>query len=143
MELINKSETYHSKQSGRSAKSEWTWEAELAFPKLKTTLWEAPILQHFDPAKRIILQTDSSGFAIAGIPNQYNVFGVPSPANSYSQKCTPTKQKYNAYDWKLLAIVETRNQWRHYLKGANYKILIRCNHKILEYFQTSKVLSRR
>jgi hypothetical protein len=34
-------------------------------------------------------------------------------------------------------------QWRHYLEGANHKILIQCDHKNLEYFQTSKVLSRR
>jgi hypothetical protein len=34
-------------------------------------------------------------------------------------------------------------QWRHHLKGARYKILIQCDHKNLEYFQTSKVLSRR
>jgi hypothetical protein len=42
-----------------------------------------------------------------------------------------------------LAIVETLKQWRHYLEGAKYKILIRCDHKNLEYFQTSRVLSRR
>jgi len=41
-----------------------------------------------------------------------------------------------------MAIVETLKQWRHYLEGANYKILIRCDQKNLEYFQTSKVLSR-
>jgi len=34
-------------------------------------------------------------------------------------------------------------QWRHYLEGANHKVLIQCDHKNLEYFQTSKVLSRR
>jgi hypothetical protein len=42
-----------------------------------------------------------------------------------------------------LAIVETLKQWRHYLEGANHKVLIQCDHKNLEYFQTSKVLSRR
>jgi hypothetical protein len=35
------------------------------------------------------------------------------------------------------------NQWRHYLEGTNHKVLIQCDHKNLEYFQTSKVLSRR
>jgi len=39
--------------------------------------------------------------------------------------------------------VETLKQWRNYLEGANYKVLIRCDHKNLEYFKTSKVLSRR
>jgi hypothetical protein len=34
-------------------------------------------------------------------------------------------------------------QWRHHLEGAKHKILIQCDHKNLEYFQTSKVLSRR
>jgi hypothetical protein len=42
-----------------------------------------------------------------------------------------------------LAIVETLKQWRNYLEGANYKVLIWCDHKNLEYFLTSKVLSRR
>jgi hypothetical protein len=39
--------------------------------------------------------------------------------------------------------VETLKQWRHYLEGAKYNGLIRCDHKNHEYFQTSKVLSRR
>jgi hypothetical protein len=34
-------------------------------------------------------------------------------------------------------------QWRHHLEGARYKILIQCDHKNLEYFQATKVLSRR
>jgi hypothetical protein len=42
-----------------------------------------------------------------------------------------------------LAIVETQTQWGHYLKGANYKVLIGCDHKNLEYFHTSELLSRR
>jgi hypothetical protein len=110
----------------------------LAFRKLKRTFTEAPILQHFDPAKPIILQMDASGFAIADILNQYDVFGVLRPVNFYSRKCSPAEQNYDTYDRKLLAIVETLNQWRHFLKGANYKVLIRCDHMNLEYFQTSK-----
>jgi hypothetical protein len=31
-------------------------------------------------------------------------------------------------------------QWRHYLEGAKYKILIQCDHKNHAYFQTSEVL---
>jgi len=39
--------------------------------------------------------------------------------------------------------MDTLRQWRHYPEGANHKILIQCDHKNVEYFQTSKVLSRR
>jgi len=38
--------------------------------------------------------------------------------------------------------MKTMKQWRHYLEGANHKVLIQCDHKNLEYFQTSKVPSR-
>jgi len=125
-----------------TSKWEWTRKAELAFRKLKKAFTEAPIHQHFDPAKPIILQTDASSFAIAGILNQYDGFGILRPVNFYSRKCSPAEQNYDTYDRELLAIVETLRQWRHYLEGANHKILIQCDHKNLEYFQTSKVLSR-
>jgi len=46
---------------------EWTREAEQAFQMLKMAFTEAPIFHHFHPAKLLIVQTDASGFAIAGI----------------------------------------------------------------------------
>ena len=100
-------------------------------------------MQHFDPAKPIILQTDTSGFAIAGILNQYDGFGVLRPTSFYSWKCTPAEQNYDKYDRELLAIVESFKHWRHYLEGARHQILVQCNHKNLEYFTTTKMLSRR
>ena len=53
-----------------SRKCEWTRDAELTFRKLKKAFTEPPILQPCNPQKPIILQTDASGFAIAGILNQ-------------------------------------------------------------------------
>jgi hypothetical protein len=55
----------------------------------------------------------------------------------------PRRANYDTYDGEFLAIVASMKQWRHYLEGAGYKILIQCDHKNLEYFQTTKVLSRR
>ena len=70
---------------------EWTRDAALAFRKLKKAFTVAPIFQHFDPQKPIILQTDASGFAIAGILNQYDGFGILRPVNFYSRKCSPAE----------------------------------------------------
>jgi hypothetical protein len=131
------------KKPDGSAKWEWTRDADMALQKLKRAFTEAPILQHFDPEKPITLQTNASGFAIAGILNQFDGFGVLRPTSFYSRKCTPAEQNYDTYDRELLAIVVAMKQWRHHLEGARYKILIQCDHKNLEYFQTSKVLSRR
>ena len=87
-----------------SKKWEWTRDADVAFQKLKRAFIEAPILQHFNPEKPIILQTDASGFAIAGILNQYDGFGVLRPTSFYSRKCPPAEQNYDTYDRELLAL---------------------------------------
>jgi hypothetical protein len=125
-----------------SRKWEWNRDAEHAFWKLKNAFTEAPILQHFNPQKPIILQTDASSFTGAGILNQYHGFGTLPRVNFNSWKCYPSEKKYVTYDREPLVIVETMKQWRLYLEGANHKILIQCDDKNLEYFQTSKVLSR-
>jgi len=83
-----------------------------------------------------------SGFAIAGILNQYDGFRTLRPVNVYSRECSPAKQNYDTYDWEQLAIVEMMKQWRHNLEGADHKILIQSDHNHLEYFHTYKVLSR-
>jgi len=137
--LLKKAET---SRTPKQLKWEWTRDVKLAFRKLNRVFPYAPIPNHFDTAKPFILQTDASGFAIAGIVNRYDGFGIPGPLNFYSRKCTGDEQYYDTYDPELLAIEETMKPWSHYLEGANDKVLIQCDHKNLEYYQTSKVLSR-
>jgi len=51
---------------------EWNWnaEADAAFSELKKRFTMAPILAHFDPAKEVIIETDTSDFAIGAILSQ-------------------------------------------------------------------------
>jgi hypothetical protein len=99
LELLKKPETSPRGTKGRhAAKWEWTLQAEVVFRKLKRTFPEAPIPEHFDPAKPIIPQMDASSFVIAGILNQYDDFGVLRPVNFYSWNCSSAKQNYNTYD---------------------------------------------
>ena len=130
-------------QKNLRGKWEWTQTAELPFWKLMKAFTKAPIHQHLNPSMPIILQTDANSFTIAGILNQYDGFGIPRPVNIYLRNCFPAEWNYDTYDRELLAIVETLRQWQYYLEGANHKILIQCNHKNLQCFQRSKVLSRR
>jgi len=102
-----------------------------------------PILNHCEPAEPIVLQTDASGFAMASILNQYNGFRSLKPVNFSSRKYSGAEQNYLTYDRELLAIMETKKQWHHYLEEANHKVLIQCKHKRLKYIETSEVLSRR
>jgi hypothetical protein len=62
-------------------------EAARAFQKLKKAFAKAPVLQHLEREKPIVLQTDASGFTIAGIINQFDSFGELRPVSFYSRKC--------------------------------------------------------
>ena len=62
---------------------EWLLEADRAFQKLKTVFAKLPVLQHFNRNKLIVLRTDASGFAIAGIINQFDSFGELRPVSFY------------------------------------------------------------
>jgi len=50
----------------------WAWgkEAETAFNDLKNRFTTAPVLEHFDPAKPVIIETDASDFAIGAVLSQ-------------------------------------------------------------------------
>ena len=50
---------------------------------------------------------------------------------------------YNTYDKELLAIFEAFKIWQHYLEGPVYSINVIMDHKNLEYFSTTKVLTQR
>jgi len=61
----------------------------------------------------------------------------------YSCTFTATKLNYDIYDIELLAIFEAFKIWQHYLKGLAYPIDIVTDHKNLEYFSTTEVLTQR
>ena len=50
---------------------------------------------------------------------------------------------YNVHDKELLAIFEAFKSWRHYLEGTPTPINVITDHKNLEYFSTTKVLTWR
>ncbi|KAL2008428.1 hypothetical protein VTN00DRAFT_6622 [Thermoascus crustaceus] len=56
---------------------------------------------------------------------------------------TPPELNYDIHDKELLAIMVAVQEWRHYLEGAKYQVMIYCDHKNLAYFTTTKELTRR
>ena len=55
----------------------------------------------------------------------------------------PAELNYEIYDKELLAIFEAFQQWRNYLEGSTHAVLVLSDHKNLEYFATTKQLTRR
>jgi len=65
------------------------------------------------------------------------------PVAFHSRTFSAPELNYNVYDKELLAIFEAFKIWRHYLEGSTSPIDIIMDHKNLEYFSTTKVLTRR
>ena len=123
---------------------EWGSECQKAFEDLKQAFTTAPVLTHFDPANPIVIETDGSDYAIAAILSQI----TPSdndlhPVAFHSRTMVPAELKYEIYDKELLAIHKAFKHWRSYLEGATHVVLVMSDHKNLEYFTTTKVLTRR
>jgi len=111
------------------------------FNALKHAFTTAPILTHFIPDTPIIVETDASDYAVAGILSITCADGEIHPIAYYSWTLTAPELNYDTHDKELLAIFEAFWNWRHYLEGSASPIDVVTDHKNLEYFSTSKVLS--
>ena len=59
----------------------------------------------------------------------------------YSCTLTVHELNYDTHDKELLAIFKPFKSWHHYLEGPTFPIDVMTDHKNLEYFSTSKVLT--
>ena len=55
----------------------------------------------------------------------------------------PAERNYDVHDRELLAIVRCFQQWRHCLEGAALTVEVKSDHRNLEIFRTTKVLTSR
>ena len=120
----------------------WSDTKENTFNSVKQALSSAPVLKFADPTKQFIIESDASNFAIGAVLLQ-EFDGIEHPIAYFSCKMLPAEVNYPIYDKELLAIVECFRLWRHYLKGSKYTIQVFIDHNNLQYFTTTKQLSRR
>lgn len=123
----------------------WTWssQCEDAFQLLKTAFTSAPILHHFDPTLPPVVETDASDYAIAGILSVRTEDGEIHPVAFYSRTLSGAELNYDTHDKELLAVFEAFKTWRHYLESPHHTIDVITDHKNLEYFSSTKMLTRR
>src|SRR5882724_8919017 len=122
----------------------WGPDHTKAFETLKMAFTQAPILAHFIPDNPIVVETDVSDYAIAAIISQISPNdGDIHPIMFYSCSMQPAELNYEIYDKELLVIFEAFRQWRNYLEGSAHVVLVLSDHKNLEYFATTKQLTRR
>ena len=132
-----------SKAGKKSGPFEWPESAELAYRHLRDIFVSTPLLIHYDPKKKIRVETDASNFAVAGILSQQDEDGNWRPVALMSRKMIPAEQNYETHDQELLAIVQAFKSWRHYLEGSAETIEVWSDHNNLRGFMKQKELNAR
>ena len=114
-----------------------------AFEKLRTTLTHAPLLTHFDVDRQCLLETDASDTVIAAVFSQLGLDGEWHPVSYFSKSMAPAEMNYPIHDKEMLAIVRAFEHWHAELEGTSHPVEVLTDHKALEYFMSTKVLSTR
>jgi hypothetical protein len=123
----------------------WRWppEAQDAFETLREAFTRAPLLMHYDPAKRCRVDTDASGVALAAILSQQDAAGNWHPVAFWSRKLTDVETRYGTHDQELMAIVASFKHWRHYLEGVSETTIVYSDHRNLSTFMNMRELNGR
>jgi hypothetical protein len=121
----------------------WDRKAQEAFDGLREAFTTAPVLQHFDETKPVVLEADASDLALGAVISQYGDDGLLHPVAFHSRKFGPAELNYEIYDKELLAIVDSLEQYRHMFEGLGHQIAIYSDHHNLLWFTETKVYNRR
>ena len=113
------------------------------FNSLKKAFTSTPILTHWIPDVQLIIETNALDYALAAILSIINKDNEVHPVAFYSYTFTTAELNYDIYNKELLAIFEAFKIWQQYLEGLAYPINVIMDHKNLEYFSTTKVLTWR
>ena len=127
----------------KDIKFDWSSTAEQTFQALKTAFSSASILIMFDLNKLSTVESDSSDCVTEGVLSQSDSQGVLHSVTYFSTRMAPAECNYDIYDKELLAIICAFEEWRPELESAAEQVQVITDHKILEYFMTTKQLSRR
>ncbi|KAH9275221.1 hypothetical protein BASA83_002451 [Batrachochytrium salamandrivorans] len=121
----------------------WGHEQEKSLQALKDAFAHSDFLTHPDETRPFIVETDASDYAISGVLSQYDDTDVLRPIAFYARQMNSAERNYEIYDKELLAVVDSFKHWRHFLQGGHHPVTVLCDHKNLEYFMTTKKLTRR
>jgi len=123
----------------------WNWDTkeQEAFECLKMAVTTTPVLVSPQDSEPFYIEADSSDFACGAVLSQQ----LPREEKwhlvaFYSKSLSLVEQNYRVHDKKMLAIIHTLEEWRHFLEGAWHLVEIWIDHKNLEYFIMAKKLNR-
>ncbi|MBW0576643.1 hypothetical protein O181_116358 [Austropuccinia psidii MF-1] len=115
-------------------------EALRRFHQLKEAFTISPILSHFDPSLRTIVETDASDYALGAVPSQISDSGK-HPIAFDSRKLLPAEFNYEIHDQELLGIVWAVNRCRAFVLSLSSPFEVLTNHSSLPYLMSSNIIT--
>ena len=101
------------------------------------------VLRHFDSTRSLRIKTNVFDKTLNDILLQQDDEDHWHSIAYYFKKLILAKCNYEVHDKKLLTIVDSFKQWRHYLEKVKHDILILIDHHNLKQFmKTTRLLSR-
>jgi len=92
---------------------------------------------------QLVVETNASDYTLAAILSIMTKDNEIHPVAFHSRTFSAPELNYNVHGKELLAIFEAFKMWRHYLEGSTSPIDVVTDHKNLEYFSTTKILTHR
>lgn len=123
----------------------WDASCDEAFERIQKEVSKEPTMAHFEASKESFVECDASDAAVGGILSQLNVQGDLQPVAFFSKSLGPAERNYAIYDKEMLAIIRCFEEWKPELMsaGPDTPIQVLTDHKSLEYFMSTKQLTRR
>ena len=120
----------------------WRRVQEEGFEELKKRFTTAPILSHFYPGRRTVVETDASNLALGCVLSQSQGRRL-HPVAFHSRKINNTERNYEIHDKELLAMMKAFKEWKRYLWGEEEPVTVYTDHENLQSFFTKKVWHQR
>jgi len=121
----------------------WFQKCQIAFNILKKVFTFKIILRHYNSNHKIVIEINASNYVFKNIFFQYNENEILHSVTYFSKKHNSVECNYEIYDKELMIIVRAFEKWWSELEDSIYSVEMITDHKNLEYFMSTKQLSRR
>lgn len=112
-----------------NVKFDWSEKCQQTYDSIKREITSDKILVHFNPKLPIVLATDASKNAVAGVLLHQYSDNTTKPIAFISRSLSKTEQNYSTFEKEALAIVFSVTKLRQYLLGN--KFILKTDHKAL------------
>jgi hypothetical protein len=108
---------------------------------LSSVFMAALVLHHWIPSHQIVVEMDTSNYDFTGILSILGDDREFHPVAFQSRTLMASELNYDMHNKELLAIFDCFTLWHHYLDGPPLTVDVVMDHKTLEYFASTKVLT--